>query len=82
MRSFHGTLILAAVTLAACGKKQEAAQSPAADAAGRIGGMQMAMQGMQMMPMMRAHLDSLGVMEPAQMAAMMAAHQAVAVPSQ
>ena len=77
MRSMHGILMLATVTLTACGKKQEAGQAPAADAAGRMGGMQMGMQGMQMIALMRAHLDSLGTMEPAQMAAMMAAHQAL-----
>lgn len=75
MRVIHGALAIAMVTLAACGKKQEAAQPPAADAAGNMGGMQM---GMQMMPMMRAHLDSLGAMQPAQMASMMAAHQGLA----
>jgi hypothetical protein len=35
----------------------------------------MAMQGMQMMPAMQAHLDSMASMTPAQMSAAMAAHQ-------
>jgi hypothetical protein len=80
MRTIHAVLILAAVTLVACSKKQEAAQAPAADASGNMAGMQMGpgMQGMQMMSMMRAHLDSIGAMQPAQMATMMAAHQGLA----
>jgi predicted small lipoprotein YifL len=78
MRSIHGILILVTVTLTACGQKPEAAQPPAADTASNMSGMQMAMQGVQMMPLMRAHLDSLGAMQPAQMAAQMAAHQDLA----
>ena len=78
MRAIHGALVMAVVILAACGKKPEAAQVPAADTAGTMGGTQMAMQGMQMMPMMTAHLDSVGGMAPAQMAAMMPAHQDLA----
>ncbi len=77
MRVLHGALAIAMVTLAGCGKKPEAAQA-AADTAGKTAGMQMATQGMQMMPLMRAHLDSLGSMQPAQMAAMMAAHEDLA----
>lgn len=78
MRMTHVTLAIVIVTLGACGKKQEAVQPPAADTAGKGGGMQMAMQGMQMMPLMRAHLDSLEAMQPAQIAAAMAAHQDLA----
>jgi hypothetical protein len=78
MRTIHGILILAAVTLAACGKKQDSSQAAAADTAVGMGGMGKAMQGVQMMPVMRAHLDSLGVMEPAQMGAVMVAHQGLA----
>ncbi|HEU5154458.1 MAG TPA: hypothetical protein VFU03_06995, partial [Gemmatimonadales bacterium] len=78
MRALHGALTITLVMLAACGKKQEAAQPPAADTAGNMGGMKMSAQGMQMMPLMRAHLDSLGAMQPAQMAAAMAAHQDLA----
>jgi hypothetical protein len=78
MRVVHGVLAIAMVTLAACDRKPEAAQAPAAGTAGGMAGMQMAMQGMQMMPMMRAHLDSFAGMQPAQMSAMMAAHQDLA----
>ena len=78
MRAFRGGLTIAMVTLAACGKKPEVAQAPAADSAGTMGGMQMSMQGMTMMPLMRAHLDSLGAMQPAGMAAAMSAHQDLA----
>lgn len=74
MRANHVVLAVAAISLTACGKKPEAAQVPAADTAGRMGGTKMAMRGVQMMPMMGAHLDSLGGMAPAQMAAMMATH--------
>ncbi len=75
MRAKQIALAVALATLAACGKKQEAAKAPAADSST---GMQMSMQGMQMMPVMRAHLDSLGAMEPAQITAAMAAHQDLA----
>ena len=78
MRAIHGALAVVMVTLAACGKKPETAQVPAADTAGTMGGMQMAMQGMQMMPMMTAHLDSISAMTPAQMSAVMTAHQDLA----
>ena len=75
MRVTHGLVAIALFALAACGKKEE---PKAAGTAGGMGDMQMAMQGMRMMPMMRAHLDSLSSMAPAQMAAMMAAHQELA----
>ena len=58
MRTIRGVLAIAVVTIAACGKKPEAAQTPATDTAGKMAGMQMAMQGMQMMPVMRTLLDS------------------------
>lgn len=74
MRKARIVVALGLLVMAACGKKQEAAQAPA-DTAGTMGGMQMTMRGMEMMPLMRAHLDSLGAMEPAQMLAAMAAHQ-------
>ena len=64
---------VAIVLLAACGKKTESAQTPAADSAGAMGGM--TMLGMQMMPGMQAHLDSMAAMRPEEMAAMMARHQ-------
>lgn len=77
MRRMPWKLALATGILAACGRKPEPAQTPA-DTAGQMGGMQMNMQGMQMMPMMRAHLDSMAAMRPEQMAAMMAGHQDMA----
>lgn len=78
MRATHVALATAVITLAACGKTGEAARQAGADTTGTMAGMSMAMQGMQMMPAMRAHLDSLGTMQPAQMAATMAAHQDLA----
>ncbi len=78
MRIGPTVAVLGLLVAVACDRKQEVAQVPAADTAGKMGGMQMAMQGMQMMPLMRAHLDSLGAMEPARMAAAMAAHQDLA----
>lgn len=76
MRATHIALAIAMVTLAACSKKEQAAKAPAADSTGSMGGM--AMQGMKMIPLMRAHLDSLGAMPAGQMAAAMAAHQDLA----
>jgi len=78
MRAIQAVLAAAVVTLAACGKKPDAAQAPAADSAGSMGNMGMAMPGMQMMPLMRAHLDSVAAMQPSQMAAEMPAHQVLA----
>lgn len=78
MRVMHGVLAGAAIMLAACGKKPEAAQAPAADTARTMGGMQMPVQGMQIVAMMPAHLDSLATMAPTQMTAMMAAHEVLA----
>lgn len=78
MRVTHMALATVIVFTGACGRKPEAVQTPAADTTGKGGGMQMAMQGMQMMPRMRAHLDSLGAMQPAEIAAAMAAHQDLA----
>ena len=77
MRVTRIALAMTMAALAACGRKQEAAQPPAADS-GNMGGMPMAMQGMQMLPQMRVHLDSLGAMQPAEIAAAMAAHQDLA----
>lgn len=62
------------VTLAACGRKPEAPETPGGDTAGQMG----VMPGMQMMPAMRAHLDSMVAMPPDQLAAMLAAHQDMA----
>lgn len=73
MRVRYWKLSLAIGMLAACGKKGEAPPAAAADSAGAMGGM--AMQGMEMMPAMQAHLDSMAAMRPEQMAAMMTSHQ-------
>jgi hypothetical protein len=78
MRSIHAMLMLATFTLVACSKKPETAQVPASEGSGMMAGAQPAMQGLQMMPLMVAHLDSLGAMQPAQMAAAMATHQELA----
>lgn len=78
MRMLHLALAIVAVTSAACNKKPEAAQAPPAGVAGMMGGTQMPMQGTQMMSVMGAQLDSLGAMTPAQMTAMLPAHQALA----
>lgn len=75
MRAIQAVLVAAVVTLAACGKKPDAAQAPAADTVGSMGGMGMAMPGMRMIPLMRAHLDSVGAMQPSQMVVEMPAHQ-------
>ena len=74
MRMLYWKLALALGVLAACAKQPEAA--PAVDSAGKMAGM--AMQGMQMMPGMQAHVDSLAALRPEQLAAMMAGHQDMA----
>ena len=78
MRILRIALAIVAVTSAACNKKPDAAQAPAAGAAGMMGGTAMAAQGTQLMATMGAQLDSLGAMTPGQMAAAMPAHQALA----
>ena len=68
-------MVMALATLGSlsCAKK-EAPSDQAADTASSAPA-PMAMQGMQMMPAMQAHLDSMATMTPAQMSAAMAAHQ-------
>jgi hypothetical protein len=79
MRILPAALAVLLVTLTACEKKPEATQVPPSGATGMMGGgPQMTMQGTQEMAMMGAQLDSLGAMAPAQMIAMMPAHQALA----
>ena len=75
MRVFQSAVTVALLTLVACGKKADVGQVPAADTAGAMGNMPMTMQGMQLLPIMTAHLDSLAGMSPAGMAAGMLAHQ-------
>lgn len=76
MQMFRWAGAAALVMVAACGSKPEAAEAPPADTAGQMAGM--AMAGMQMMPGMQAHLDSMAAMPPEQMAAMRAGHQDMA----
>lgn len=78
MRSSHSLVILVVVTLAGCGPKPEAAKPPTADTAAMMGGTHMVLQGMRMLPLMHAHLDSLRDIAPVQLAAMMPAHQELA----
>lgn len=77
MRGIRGWMLVAVLAGSACGRKP-AAPAAAGGGPGAMGGMRMTMQGMGMMPMMRAHLDSVAMMSPAQMAAMMATHQDLA----
>lgn len=75
MRVSQILAVLGLVAVAACGKKPDSAASAATDSVAGMAGMPMARAGMDMMPGMRAHLDSLAAMSPAQLAAMMAGHQ-------
>jgi hypothetical protein len=63
--------------LLACRERPEAAKPPTQDTAPG-GGMAMAMPGMEAIPAMRSHLDSLAAMEAGQVPAVMAAHQDLA----
>ena len=85
MKSMLWTLYVAAATVgAACGGKDETAdRAQPADQQGTtgmkmdsmpMGGDHMGMGGASMMPMMRAHMDSMMRMSPEQMSGMMAAH--------
>lgn len=75
MGNCYWKALMAISLFAACSRKPEPAGTPS-DTAGSMAGMPM--QGIQMMPMMQAHLDSMAAMRPEQMAAMMAAHQDMA----
>jgi len=72
-KSWMAVLLVAAV--AACGPRPEA--RTAADSGG-MAGMAMRMPGVEMLPQMRAHLDSLAALPPEQLAGVMAAHQDLA----
>jgi hypothetical protein len=72
------------VALAGCGGKDAGEQQPAGGPPDSVAGMGMdsmgmsghtGMKGMTMMPMMRAHMDSMMRMSPTQMSGMMAAHE-------
>ncbi len=85
-----GTLVLAACGGKAGEKAPATAGTPGGESAGggmmqmpgmdsgkSMGRMHMNMRGMQMMPMMRAHMDSMMRMSPDQRRAMMAQHDAM-----
>lgn len=76
MRGTYLVVALALASAAACGPKESA--KPPAESDGGMGGMQMNMAGVEMLPQMRAHLDSLGAMTPAEILSAMAAHQDIA----
>jgi hypothetical protein len=76
MNFFRTVMVVAALGVAGCAKK-EAPANQAADTASTTAA-PMAMQGMQMIPAMQAHLDSMAAMTPARMTAAMAAHQDLA----
>ena len=73
MRPMPWILLVAAIAVAACnGKGQTADRAKPAGQQGMSG--QMGMGGSAMMPIMRAHMDSLMRMSPEQMSGMLAAH--------
>jgi hypothetical protein len=83
MRAMHWILVAAGILLAGCGDKNpEARQSAAGAKNGDMPDMQMGghrgMGGMQMMPGMRAHMDSMSRTTPEQMRSMMAGHEEIA----
>ena len=84
MRSTLWILSVSAIALAGCKggeRPDERAQPTGQQQTGAMsmdsmpmGGNHMGMGGSDMMPMMRAHMDSMARMPPAQMSAVMAAH--------
>ena len=84
MRSMLWILSVGAIAVAACKggerpaeRAQPAGQQPMGGMSMdsmQMGGNRMGMAGPGMMPMMRAHMDSMMRMSPGQMSAMMAAH--------
>ncbi|MBA3761359.1 MAG: hypothetical protein H0X07_12595, partial [Gemmatimonadales bacterium] len=91
MTTIRWAIVVAGLAVAGCGGSSSEKASPAADGgtmqgsgqnSGGMGmdsmhqGMEgMKMEGMPMMGMMRAHMDSMGRMSPQQMQSMMAMHQ-------
>jgi len=77
MKSGRWLTLLGVLLLAGCGGREAQMDGmegmKGMDTTGGTQGM--AMPGMQMMPMMRAHMDSMRGMSPQQMQAMMARHQ-------
>ena len=81
MRLATHLLTMLTITTIACGDKPEKAKTEEGNQMPGdtgIAGMQMTMQGMQMMPAMRAHLDSVAAMTPPQMSAAMSNHEDLA----
>jgi len=86
MRPMLWVVVVAAAAVAACKGKDQASGQPAGQPTGQqgMGSMRMdsmpmgegnmGMGGSAMMPMMRAHMDSMMRMSPEQMTGMMAAH--------
>jgi hypothetical protein len=78
-------LALGAFALVGCGERQDKEPAAAADAKREMPGMgmdsmqmgagHMSMEGMGMMPMMRAHMDSMMRMSAEQLSQMMAMHE-------
>jgi len=74
-------LVAGTLALAGCGGGREDGEQSRRDTGGMMGGMDSggmgmgSMQGMAMMPGMRAHMDSMMRMSPQQMQAMMATHE-------
>jgi len=84
MRAIWMILVVSGMALAGCGgtdrdQQRAAGQSGDAVAGKRMDSMEMrghaGMEGMNMMPMMRAHMDSMMRMSPEQMSSMMAGHE-------
>jgi hypothetical protein len=83
MGTAHWALLVGTLTLAGCGGGDR--PQPIRNTGGMMGhtdsggmGMgRMTMPGMQMMPGMRAHMDSMRRMSPQQMQGMMATHQSM-----
>ena len=80
MRTIRLIAVAGGILLAACGGEKGGDQKPA-DAPGGMAGMDstrtdwhMGMEGMSMMPAMRAHMDSMMRLLPDQMSSMMAMH--------
>ena len=84
MNAMRLILVLGGIVLVGCGGKDAGEPARAGEARGGMAGMKMdsggmgghmGMEGMSMMPMMRAHMDSMMRMSPDQMSQMMAMHE-------
>lgn len=84
MRAMRMVLVVSGVALAGCGGKDGGEQRRASQPRDSVAGMgmnspemsgRMGMGGMSMMPMMRAHMDSMMRMPPEQMSRTMAGHE-------